>query len=290
MAPAFSLTSTGTKPLHDLLGGYLPPNLIPNSELSFTRARIWLQACDKNHAECRKHAVKSPYMPKRVLEVHGAPLTLRARLVNNAPPASYAALSYCWGGDQMAKSIKSRVHKYKKDIPLDKLPRTIYDALVVTRGIGLCYLWVDAMCIIQDDGDDMAEQMGQMFAVYRGAYVTISAATAATSNEGFLHPRTSFKPLILSACLSSNTFGPVLASPGPRTSLRRSTVPEYPLFTRSWTYQEHQLSTRLLIYTPLGLISWCPLSTHRDGGNEHPNWQSQNEFATSPPLILVRPS
>lgn len=83
----------------------------------------------------------------------------------------------------MAKTVKSRIPGYENDIPLQLLPRTIYDALVVTRGIGLRYLWVDAMCIIQDDGDDMAEQIGQMYAVYRSAYVTISAATAATSKE-----------------------------------------------------------------------------------------------------------
>lgn len=83
----------------------------------------------------------------------------------------------------MAKTVKSRVPEYEKDIPLQLLPRTICDAVVATHGIGLRYLWVDAMCIVQDDGDDMAEQIGQMHAVYRSAYVTISAATAATSKE-----------------------------------------------------------------------------------------------------------
>lgn len=87
----------------------------------------------------------------------------------------------------MAKTVKSRVPEYEKDIPLQLLPRTIYDAVVATHGIGLRYLWVDAMCIVQDDGDDMVEQIGQMHAVYRSAYVTISAATAATSKEVPLH-------------------------------------------------------------------------------------------------------
>ena len=87
----------------------------------------------------------------------------------------------------MAKTVKSRIPGYENDIPLQLLPRTIYDALVVTQGIGLRYLWVDAMCIIQDDGDDTAEQIGQMYAVYRSAYVTISAATAATSKEVPFH-------------------------------------------------------------------------------------------------------
>jgi hypothetical protein len=122
-------------------------------------------------------------MPKRVLEIDRLSLVLRARLVTDAPLAPYVALSYCWGGDQIAKTVKSRVVEYENGIPLDTLPQTIFDALVVTRGIGLQYLWVDAMCIIQDDCDDMAEQIGQMYAVYRSAYVTISAATAATSQE-----------------------------------------------------------------------------------------------------------
>jgi hypothetical protein len=173
----------GTQPLHRTIGYYLPPNLLPDSQLSFARARSWLEACDRGHANCRAHAIAAPYMPRRVLEIQSTSTMLRARLTANANLAPYAALSYCWGGDQMAKTVKSRVAAYEKDIPLHTLPRTIHDALIVTRGIGLRYLWVDAMCIVQDDGDDMAEQIGQMYAVYRSAYVTISAATASTSQE-----------------------------------------------------------------------------------------------------------
>ncbi|KAK4450449.1 heterokaryon incompatibility protein-domain-containing protein [Podospora aff. communis PSN243] len=273
-------TVPGTKPLHHLLGNYLPPNLLPDSELSFTRARSWLQACDNNHANCRKHAATNPYMPKRLLQLHGTSPALRARLVTNAPLAPYVALSYCWGGDQMVKTVRFRLAEYENDIPVHTLPRTIYDALVVTRGLDLRYLWVDAMCIVQDDSDDMAEQIGQMHAVYHNAYATISAATAAASKDGFLHPRTTYAPFLLRARLSTNTFGTVLASPEPNVSRPLDTT-EYPLFTRGWTYQEHQLSPRLLIYTPLGLVFWCALSTHRDGGNEHPHWQEQPEFAAN---------
>ena len=103
---------------------------------------------------CRAHTVGRPYMPKRVIEIDQTSPSLRAWLSTDAPAAPYVALSYCWGGDQMAKTVKSRVTDYEKDIPLHTLPQTIQDAIVVTRGIGLRYLWVDAMCIIQDDGDD----------------------------------------------------------------------------------------------------------------------------------------
>ncbi|KAK0648256.1 heterokaryon incompatibility protein-domain-containing protein [Cercophora newfieldiana] len=277
-------TVPGTKPLHETIGSYLPPNLLPDSQLSFTRARRWLETCDNDHPGCRAHAVSRPYMPKRVLEIDSTSPILRARLSTHAPLAPYAALSYCWGGDQAAKTVKSRLAEYANDIPLHTLPRTIQDALVVTRGIGLRYLWVDAMCIVQDDGDDMADQIGQMYAVYRSAYVTISAATAATSQEGFLHPRTSFRGFTLSARLSSNVFGHVLAVPEPKAALRSGAstaghTHDYPLFTRGWTYQEHQLSPRILIYGTCGMLYWCPSSSHRDGGNEHPGWQEQNEYA-----------
>ena len=249
-------------------------------------------------------------MPKRVIEIDQTSPSLRAWLSTDAPAAPYVALSYCWGGDQMAKTVKSRVTVYEKDIPLHTLPQTIQDAIVVTRGIGLRYLWVDAMCIIQDDGDDMAEQIGQMYAVYRNAYVTVSAATAATSQEVRSYtPHTAPSP---TKHLPFPESHPLTQPPGlpptphpiprlpplrpprrqrlrprprrPRAQISPCPPPpaaavDYPLFTRGWTYQEHQLSPRILIYGSCEMLSWCAEATHRDGGNEHPHWQEHNQYA-----------
>ncbi|KAK0714414.1 heterokaryon incompatibility protein-domain-containing protein [Apiosordaria backusii] len=207
----------GQRALHSYLGDQLPPNLIPNSQLSFTR---------------------------RLIDVTSNPgsETLRPRLVTNPAAAPYAALSYCWGGDQQSKTVKNLLGAYENEIPMKTLPQTLQDALAVTHGIGLRYLWVDAMAIVQDDDDDKDEQISQMHRIYLGASFTIVAANAVTSLDGFLAPREKYRPSIISARLDDNVFREILAVPKP------DTLREYNLFTRGWTFQETQLSTRILAY------------------------------------------
>ena len=263
--------TTGTKPLHESLGHWLPPNLVPDSPLAFTRARGWLEECDRDHPDCRR-VLDRPYMPKRVLEIDAAG---GVRLATGVPTAPYAALSYCWGGDQPAKTVRACLGAYAEAIALPTQPLTIRDALTVTRGLGLRYLWVDALCIVQDDDADKDEQIGQMYAVYRGAYVTISAATAARSADGFLSPRRRFAGFRLAARLADNVFGEVLAVPEATAGFYPDPQDgQYPLFSRGWTYQEHQLSPRILVYGQQETVFWCAASSHRDG-SERRLWQRQ---------------
>ena len=65
----------------------------------------------------------------------------------------YVALSYCWGGDQAVKTTKATLEKHKTGIPIYSLPATIRDAITVTRRVGIGFLWVDSLCIIQDSPD-----------------------------------------------------------------------------------------------------------------------------------------
>ncbi|KAK4198293.1 heterokaryon incompatibility protein-domain-containing protein [Triangularia verruculosa] len=260
----FSLYSVpGQKTLHEFLGNQLPPNLVPNSQLSFINIRGWLSECRQKHSLC--NSFQRAYMPKRLIEVTRAPGsdTIHSRLVTKPPLAPYAALSYCWGGDQKSKTVKSVLAAYEKEIAMSTLPQTLQDALAVTDGVGLRYLWVDAMAIVQDDDDDKDEQISQMHRIYLGASFTIVAAKAVTSLDGFLAPREKYQPTIISARLDDNAFGEILAVPKPDTH------DDYNLFTRGWTFQETQLSTRILAYGSRELVYTCLEAKHRDGGYEH---------------------
>ncbi|KAK3375697.1 heterokaryon incompatibility protein-domain-containing protein [Lasiosphaeria ovina] len=255
--------------LHDFIGHELPPNLAPDSQLSFARIRGWLEDCDRNHASCR--AARPTFMPKRVIEISSntdadadsdaSAAPIRARLVRDEKVAPYIALSYCWGGDQPAKTTNALLPAYERDIPLHTLPQTIRDALTVTHAIGFRYLWVDAMAIIQDDGPDKVDQIAQMHNIYRGASLTLAAAAAATSRDGFLRPRTQHRPSLLAARTDDSTFGQVLVAPMPQHAL------PLPLYTRAWTFQENQLATRTLAYGPREPVFQCLEAAHRDGGH-----------------------
>ncbi|KAK4186738.1 heterokaryon incompatibility protein-domain-containing protein [Podospora australis] len=256
-------TFPGTKPLHQYLGPWKPPNLVPNSKQGFARARAWIERCQRHHQNCKLFNTK--YMPKRLLEITREKSDLQVRLVNDPEPTPYAILSYCWGGDQPAKTTMARLPDYQADIPLSSLPQTIQDAVTVTSGIGLTYLWVDAMCIIQDSDDDKTIQISQMHQVYRGALLTIAASATKTSLDGFLGPRDGYFKSRLRARLDDNVFGDVLVVPS-RVTPDYGPSETLPLYTRGWTYQESQLSTRILAYGARETAYACIEAQYRDGG------------------------
>lgn len=201
-------------------------------------------------------------MPSRVLHISGTGEEPTIRLSNDHPPAPYVALSYCWGADQPAKTTRANFSSYLSDIDVSTLPATVRDAAIVTRGIGMSYLWVDAMCIIQDDFDDVMEQIAQMHSIYHSSWVTIAAVEALTCNNGFLQPRADWQPLRMRARLDES--GPstdVLLAPK-NNNLRHESA----LFRRGWTLQETLLSSRILLYGQRELIYLCLEAERCEGG------------------------
>jgi hypothetical protein len=145
----------------------------------------WAQQCyNKHFGTCPGRNI--PVMPKRVLEISD-----NLRLIESTKPMKghYAALSYSWGGTNPVMLTQSSRSSLLGGIDEESLPRTIRDAVLVTRNLKLQYLWIDALCIIQDDPDDKIIEISKMPEFYKNAYVTISAATARSSVAGFLQPR-----------------------------------------------------------------------------------------------------
>jgi hypothetical protein len=162
---------------------------------------------------------------------------------------SYVALSYCWGDAQQmekAKTTRANVQDRHRRIELSQLPQTIRDAIEVTRSLGLVYLWVDALCIIQDDPEDCATEMAKMASIYLGATITISATSAKDCKEGFLGDRdlaSAYGSLFrLSFCGGDDGVrGSMLLSEHPICDTNQEPIDE-----RAWTMQEHHLSLRLI--------------------------------------------
>jgi hypothetical protein len=69
---------------------------------------------------------------------------------------------------------------------IEKLPQSIQNAITVIRRLGIRFLWVDALCILQDDSGDKASEISAMWEIYKDAIVTIAAASSASANDGFL--------------------------------------------------------------------------------------------------------
>lgn len=129
-------------------------------------------------------------MPNRVLEISDLDSSVYIREL--LPPAPYAALSYCWGGPQLLSLTKSRDRLDGRVIPRDTFPQTLQDPVRVARELGLKHVWVDSLCIYQDDAEDMAIEIGSMADIYQNSSVTIVASRAKCVDEGFLQPRFPF--------------------------------------------------------------------------------------------------
>ncbi|ETS83956.1 hypothetical protein PFICI_05832 [Pestalotiopsis fici W106-1] len=252
--------------LRSLLSPALPPNLAPKSELSFYRARTWIQECLSKHKDCNLRVPEEAnFIPRRVLKVQKGTSGPLVRLVSQPAAQRYVTLSYCWGGDQPAKLVKDKVAAYSAGIPFQSLPRAIQDAILVTIGIDISYLWVDALCIIQDDDDDKADQIIQMHRIYQYSHATIAASVSRGSTDGFLHNRQELRPIKMSGRLDDNVFGDFVFSPG--ILEQEGIFPEasLPLFQRAWTFQETHLPRRILSYGHQGLTYRCLFTTHTEG-------------------------
>lgn len=167
--------------------------------------------------------------------------------------ADYCCLSYIWGGPQEILTTTLNLEAHQIVIP--SFPRTIQDAISVVRSLGFRYLWVDALCIIQNDENDKAKEINQMGQYYKNATITISACKTSSVNDGFLEDR----PIRHACCL------PMYLPTGNgniwlRKDLDKMHRPGWDkdrLDTRGWAFQETVLSPRLLRYGATELIWKC---------------------------------
>jgi hypothetical protein len=170
--------------------------------------------------------------------------------------AAYIVLSYCWGGDQPLKTTKATLHKLETEILFHELPQTIKDAVVVTRKLEGRFLWVDSLCIIQDDTDDMAREISQTPEIYSCARVEIAAFRAVSMQEGFLQGRneTDFPHLKFKLpyrCSDDGKIGSVML-------LSQNPGQTEPMDNRGWVLQERLLAPRVLEYGTRQLRWLCP--------------------------------
>ncbi len=143
----------------------------------------------------------------------------------------YAALSYCWGTSQSMLTTSTRA-ELESGVHPRYFSRSIQDAIKVVASLGFQHLWVDAVCILQDDHQDMSEEIQKMGDIYHGASFTIAASNSATSQQGFLAGRPlDAYPVALRDEHGNGTALMMIPDP----SQRKAT---HPLHTRGWTLQE----------------------------------------------------
>ncbi|KAK0718956.1 heterokaryon incompatibility protein-domain-containing protein, partial [Apiosordaria backusii] len=240
-----------------------PPVSNANSSIEF--ARRCLEDCQLNHPVCSQRS--SRFQPSRLIYCPGTTEQLQlvetGRMADTAVPAEYVALSYCWGSDGFFKTTRATTDNLKQGFGLSLLPKTLQDAVKVTQQLGNEYIWIDALCIIQDDAADWEKESGKMAEVYGNARVTIAALSAASVTEGFLHLERNSELITRTWSDECGSTKLLAAKEGVRTGLHASSLdrdnpwPEVgsldhyfdPVQTRGWCFQEEVLSRRFIAYS-----------------------------------------
>ncbi|KAJ9602850.1 hypothetical protein H2200_012630 [Cladophialophora chaetospira] len=256
-----------------------PPNPSPGSRQGFEQVKSWLAQCERDHGEAC--APRDSRLPTRVIDVSDSN---RLQLLQTSPNSvgKYVALSYCWGESQQFQTTTLSQSAMTDDFVLSDLPQTLQDGVTVTRALGIQYLWVDCLCIVQDDADDRAHEIAHMTDIYKHATLTISASKASAASKGFLHDEASpetglWKNLIPLAFPIPNPAAKTIkdAFEMPREVLGTIWLcdedPEFaasfrsPVDRRGWCLQERLLSSRFLSYGRWP--TWrCRLGAYSDGG------------------------
>lgn len=241
--------------------------------------------CQLNHTNCSN--VTKDFLPTRLLDVeafsNGRSLKLEddIKLVGSASgqiqkggsAPRYITLSHCWGPPEKhpITTTRASLSLRMERISFAELPRTFQDAVVLTRKLGQRYLWIDPLCIIQDDETDWAQEASTMADVYTQSYCTLAALSSADSTAGLRKKTQTDQSMLIDITANDGHNEPfnvrLISSPNSWKSeydgwlVSEPTGTECgttsPLRYRAWALQEKELSTRVIHFGFRRLLWEC---------------------------------
>lgn len=222
----------------------------------------WVKSCQQHHGECIRTLEgeilgSELKLPTRVLDTSSAHNGF-VRLVetHNSPRGQWTALSHCWGNIKPICTTRDNLQAHRQGIPISHLPSTYRDAVTVTRSLDLNYLWIDTLCIIQQDVEDWEREAPKMGEVYEHAKIVIAATGSSNAYEGcFVDTPTSVSVELPYASNGIRTGQPFTMKFWTPTWQVKNVF--RPLSDRAWTIQERVLSRRIVHYTAKGIWWNC---------------------------------
>lgn len=293
------LTSVTVGTLRTLIPGRLR-ELDSECPEAFSRLQIWLQTCNLRH-NCIPR--EPPKLPTRVLDVGVAGRNVML-MDSFGMSGHYIALSHCWGTSGRIMLTNATYLDLLRGIAISYLPKTFRDAVMLTRKLRVRYLWIDCLCIVQDDAKDWETEASLMGQVYSNAYLTISAADSRDSTTGcfpkrergpyvsadsislgYNTPRHTLRPEAFHFGIMDSTGGNLSTMslfdewmPGASINWVRSYVigvygaifdplENESISSRGWTLQERILSPRLIHYAKDQMYWECSRFTKSEDGS-----------------------
>ncbi|KAK1827167.1 heterokaryon incompatibility protein-domain-containing protein [Podospora conica] len=241
-------------------GDYSSP--FTDSDDSFKWAIEKIDRCRKEHSSTCS-PMEPTLLPDRVLGLGSRQEDVALR-VSKGETGLYATLSHCWGGHLPIMLKRDTLQSFQDGIPWDSLPKTFQEATIFIRKLGYHSLWIDSLCIVQDDAEDWAQQSAKMAGIYENSAINLAASAAFDARDGLFTPhRRSLLGYITNGTeildikdVSMDTLPTPkpsyfvikewVSKPHAAFYLRAEPGLEATLFGRGWIYQERLLANRVL--------------------------------------------
>lgn len=236
--------------------------------------RTWLNTCKNEHTEC-KVSSRNPLLPTRLIYLdmsrdsslsHMGNTSLQPRLISTDgreySDCRYITLSYRWPEDFPieAKSTRENIREQMRGLNTSRLPQMFNDVFQIAVKTGISYVWIDSLCILQDDPKDWSREAALMAHVYQYAEFTVAAAVPPTKPDlGLFRHRDPSD--VLSARLAGLRTHQEDRYPGHEVVVmkpqKEETYKDGPLISRGWCFQERELSQRVVHYTETQALWEC---------------------------------
>lgn len=237
------------------------PSVIGNAQLvpehsdsaeSLSLLQSWYQTCRDTQVLCQSKT--QSVLPTRVIDTGTSLVTTAdvSLLETEGLRGDYMALSYCWGDTKIHRAfttVRANIDQFKQRIAFKLLPLTLQHAISLARKLKLRYIWIDALCIIQDDKEDWKTQAATMCDVYTKAAITVVACRSDGSSGGIFgvqkyssYSQIPYKKTYVNVSEDYNRDHGYNELLHERSDLDR-------IHTRAWTFQEAILSTRAVLFT-----------------------------------------
>jgi len=227
-----------------------------SSDVWVSTAKAWLDDCKAHHHACSN--VDAGIHPSRLVYVGSSQEDIRLVTVSSRTSKyPYATLSYVWGENRNYVLTHGTLEDKIKALDIKQIPQSIRDAIHVTRSLGLSYLWVDALCIIQDSAEDKRAELRKMRDIYKRSTITIMASSTSSSTDSFLLPPEAPVFAVEPFDVSFNLDEGKLSSPITLAYRSFDQTSNDPINKRAWPLQERVLSTRVLSFSSRGLTWSC---------------------------------
>ncbi|KAL7900499.1 heterokaryon incompatibility domain-containing protein [Trichoderma sp. SZMC 28014] len=263
----------------------------PSFESRLKAISVWLSYCDCHHTRC----VERPsVMPRRLLDLKDVERSKVIRLVETSTAVGtdvrYATLSHCWGprtSKPPLKTTSDNILHHFEGIPLDDLNLNFKDAVLISIKLGVQYIWIDSLCIIQDNSNDWEIEAEKMADIYRQSYINLAASAAHDAHGGMVDLSSLYiSKAIPTAVIRYRSTDPTVQNtadqPDDELMIRPSSLKqEYrdllshktsPYFARGWVLQEVALAPRTVYFTTDQIMWQCrELFESEDG-----TWSAEN--------------